>query len=175
MSNEINFNESMKRINDYLQTQKAAESKNGKEEKQLFDVDVESIFSEFKGNGSDAVSPEQFALAFAEGFLEKDIKDVKSLDTQYINDWKDLATFDDDDDSIIFNEVQDLLDAFRKSQLPEGWDVEDGVVKTPEGKEVEAKPSLEDGHKVEDGKHQNHHDQGATHASRGSSSQKIQH
>ena len=152
MSNEINFNESMKRINDYLQTQKAAESKNGKEEKQLFDVDVESIFSEFKGNGSDAVSPEQFALAFAEGFLEKDIKDVKSLDTQYINDWKDLATFDDDDDSIIFNEVQDLLDAFRKSQLPEGWDVEDGVVKTPEGKEVEAKPSLEDGHKVEDGK-----------------------
>ena len=127
MSNEINFNDSMKRISDYLQSQKAAESKEEKE-KTLADVDVETIFSDFKGNGVEDVSPEEFALKFAEDFLEKEIKDSSSLDSQYINDWKALATYDDDDNSIAFDEVQDLLDAYRESQLPDDWKVKDGVI-----------------------------------------------
>ena len=147
MSNEINFNDSMKRISDYLQSQKAAESKDEKE-KTLADVDVETIFSEFKGNGIEA---EQFAVAFAEDYLEKEIKDASSLDAQYINDWKDIATYDDDDNSIAFDEVQELLDAFRESQLPDDWKVKDGVVTEPGGREVEAR-DLEEGHKVKDGK-----------------------
>ena len=148
MSNEINFNDSMKRINEYLQSQKPADSK---EEKTLIDVDVESIFSELKGNGED-ISPEQFALKFAEDFLEKEIKDVKTLDNSYIKAWEEIATFDEDDDSISFDEIQGVLDAYRESQLPEGWDVDNGVVKTPDGKEVEARPELEEGHTVQDGK-----------------------
>ena len=151
MGKEINFNDGMKRINEYLQSQRAADSKDEKE-KTLADVDVETIFADFKGNGVEDVSAEQFAVAFAEDYLEKEIKDANKLDIQYINDWKDLATYDEDDNSIAFDEVQDLLDAFRESQLPDKWSVEDGVVKEPSGKEVEARPSLEDGHKVEDGK-----------------------
>ena len=148
MSNEINFNDSLKRINEYLQSQKASDSK---EEKTLIDVDVDTIFSELKGNGED-ISPEEFALKFAEDFLSKEISDVKSLDSTYVKAWQEIATFDEDDDSISFDEVQDVLDAYRESQLPDGWDVDNGVVKTPDGKEVEAKPKLEDGHSVKDGK-----------------------
>ena len=105
MSNEINFNDSMKRISDYLQSQKAAES-NEKNEKTLADVDVETIFSDFKGNGIEDVSPEQFELQFAEYYLEKENLDFNTLDTKYINDWKEVATYDDDDNSIAFDEVQ---------------------------------------------------------------------
>lgn len=145
MGNEINFNESLQKINDYLQTQKGSASE---EKITLNDIDIENIFSELSGNGVEDVSPDKFAIAFAEKFLEKEIDDVSELDTNYIGAWKEIATYDENDDLISFDEVQEVLDGYKQSQLPDDWKVENGVVKTPDGKTVEAAPELKEGHSV---------------------------
>lgn len=147
MGNEINFNESLQKINDYLQAQQGTSSEN---QKTVNDIDIESIFAEMSGNGVDDISPEDFAIAFAEKFLEKEIDDSSELDENYVKSWQEIATYDEDDNSISFDEVQDVLDGYKKSQLPDGWKVEDGIIKAPNGKIVEAAPALKEGHSVND-------------------------
>lgn len=147
MGNEINFNESLQKINDYLQAQKGS---GAEEKKNVTDVDIENIFAEITENGANEISPKDFAVAFAEKYLEKEIDDVSELDTNYIKAWKEIATYDENDDSISFDEVQEVLDGYKESQLPKDWKVKDGIVSTPDGQTVEAKPKLEEGHTIND-------------------------
>lgn len=150
MGNEINFNESLQRINDYLQAQQGSNSEN---QKTVNDVDIESIFAESSNNGEKDVDPLDFAIAFAEKFLEKEIDDSTELEENYLKSWQEIATYDEDDNSISLTEVQNVLDEYKESQLPDDWKVEDGVIKAPNGRIVEAAPTLKEGHYVdEDGK-----------------------
>ena len=143
---DMNVNQSnIEKITQYLQ-------QNGESTKEVSSKEVESVFNTMSGNGAEAVETEEFATTLAEKFLEREIDEIED---DYLAAWEDFAASDGEKGKLSSDDmkiVSDLLDAYKESKLPDGWKVEDGVVKDADGNEVVATDpkDLPEGHKITD-------------------------